>query len=127
VRIRIDSTQSSLLTEPRLAQDLLDAAKRYHDLGHWWCEIFLLMPDHVHALLRFKTEPGMAVVIGNWKRGTARFQGVRWQNNFFDHRVRGAAEVIEKWDYIRRNPVVKGLCAPEAEWPHLWTAGRGIN
>jgi putative transposase len=124
VRIRIDAAQVNFLTEPSLSKNLIDAAKRYHELGRWWCEIFLLMPDHIHTLLRFRSEPGMAVVVGNWKRGTARFQDVHWQNNFFDHRIRNKAEAGEKYGYIRRNPVIKGLCAVEGDWPHSWSAGR---
>ena len=82
--------------------------------------MFLLMPDHAHALLAFPREPGMSVVLRNWKRGAARLQGVRWQENYFDHRIRSKAEAQEKWLYIRRNPVVKGLCSKEEDWPHWW-------
>ena len=125
VRIRVATGQTVSLTEANLPAELLQAAKRYHELGHWWCELFLLMPDHVHALLRFPRDPGMAVVIGNWKRGTARFQGVKWQKNFFDHRIRDRVEADKKWRYIRLNPVVKQLCAKEEDWPHCWIPNEG--
>lgn len=121
VRLRVDKEQETLLTEPSLAASLLKSAARYHSAGHWWCELFLLMPDHVHALLAFPREPGMSVVIRNWKRGAARLQGVLWQDNYFDHRIRNQAEAQEKWLYIRRNPVVKGLCTTEEVWPHWWS------
>ena len=121
VRIRLAPEQSAQLTDSRLSAELIEAAKRYHKLGHWWCELFLLMPDHVHALLRFPREPGIAAVLSNWKRGTARFQGMRWQDNFFDHRIRNKAEASEKWRYIRLNPVVTKLCAGEDDWSHWWS------
>ena len=73
VRIRVLPTQSMALTAPELASQLLDAAQRYHDLGHWWCELFLLMPEHLHVIAAFPSEPGMSEVVRNWKRGTARF------------------------------------------------------
>jgi len=79
------------------------------------------MPDHLHALLSFPREPGMSVVIRNWKRGTARFQEVSWEDNYFDHRLRNLAEEQKTWWYIRRNPVVKDLCGSEEEWPHWWS------
>lgn len=79
------------------------------------------MPDHVHALLAFPRESGMSVVVRNWKRGAARIQGVHWQDNFFDHRIRSKAAAQEKWLYIRRNPVVKGLCAGEEVGPCRWS------
>ena len=121
VRLRSDPAQSSLI-EPELARLLLDAVARYHALGHWWCELFLLMPDHAHAIMSFPREPGMTITVRNWKRGTKRFQRVQWQEGFFDHRLRSDEEADEKWHYIRRNPVVKNLCATEDDWPWWWSA-----
>ena len=121
VRVRVHAEQHPPLTVPKLADDLLEAARRYHDLDRWWCELFLLMPDHLHAMLVFPSEPGMALVMRDWKRGTARFQGVNWQDNFFDHRIRNHKERDETWLYIRRNPVVKGLCSDVEMWPWWWS------
>jgi putative transposase len=121
VRLRAGQAQSSLI-EPGLGRLLLDAARRYHDLGHWWCELFLLMPDHAHAILSFPAEPGMTVTIRNWKRGTKRFQEVEWQEGFFDHRLRTQEEANEKWHYIRRNPAAKNLCDTDDAWPWWWSA-----
>jgi hypothetical protein len=80
------------------------------------------MPDHLHALLVFPREAGMSTAIRNWKRAMARLHGIKWQSNYFDHRIRDDKERRETWDYIRRNPVAKGLCASEAEWPFWWSA-----
>ena len=121
VRIRVDVAQRSSLVEPSLAQDLLAAARRYHESAKWWCELFVLMPDHLHAVLAFPRETGMAATIRNWKRGTARYQGVLWQENFFDHRLRSEKDRAETWHYIRRNPVAKGLCVDEDSWPWWWS------
>ena len=120
VRVRIAPECAMALTAPDLASKLLKSAVDYHIQSRWWCELFLLMPDHLHALLAFPRDPGMAVVVRNWKRGAARMQGVRWQDNFFDHRIRSKAEAQEKWLYIRLNPVVKGLCVKMEDWPYWW-------
>jgi putative transposase len=122
IRLRVDSAQAAALIEPALGIQLLLAAKRYHDLGHWWCELFLLMPDHTHAILGFPASAGMSKTVRQWKRGTARFQKVQWQDGYFDHRLRSEGESQEKWGYIRRNPVVKGLSRNEDEWPWWWSA-----
>jgi putative transposase len=121
IRLRATTTQSSLI-EPALGRDLLTAVRRYHDLGHWWCELFLLMPDHAHAILAFSCVPGMTITLRNWKRGTKRFQRVDWQEGFFDHRLRDEKETTETWHYIRRNPVIKKLCAGEDAWPWWWSS-----
>ena len=121
VRIRAAAEQSPELVDAKLAPELLAAVQRYHEAGHWWCKLCLLMPDHLHAMLAFPDPGEMATVIRNWKRGVARFQGVRWQENFFDHRLRNGAEEDECWTYIRFNPVVKKLCRDEDAWPHWWS------
>jgi len=74
------------------------------------------MPDHIHALLSFPKDMVMSQVIADWKRYQSRQRGIRWQNNFFDHRIRNTAEYLEKASYIRNNPVVKGLCETPEEW-----------
>ena len=122
IRIRVADEQSVPVTDPAISSKLLASARDYHGSGRWWCELFLLMPDHLHAIIAFPREPGMPVVIRNWKRAAARLQSVRWQENFFDHRLRHLGEGREKWLYIRRNPVVKGLCPVEEDWPYWWSS-----
>jgi REP element-mobilizing transposase RayT len=127
IRIRVGAQQSTPLITPILANDLLQAAKRYHKMDRWWCDLILLMPDHLHALLVFPRAPGMSTCLRNWKRGTARFQQVDWQYNFFDHRMRDKKECNETWHYIRRNPVVKGLCVDEEQWAWWWSGSLGVG
>ncbi len=75
------------------------------------------MPDHLHALISFPPLSGMRIVVGRWKAWQTRQLGVLWQDNFFDHRIRNRREFELKADYIRQNPVVKGLCKNAADWP----------
>jgi hypothetical protein len=53
IRIRLERESAVSLTETRLARMLLDSATFYHQQTTWHCHLFLLMPDHLHALLRF--------------------------------------------------------------------------
>lgn len=122
VRIRVSLEQVTLLTDEKLGAELLTAVRRYHELGRWWCRLVVLMPDHLHALVSFpENEAGLAGTVRDWKRGTARFQGVRWQDNFFDHRLRSEKEADEAWIYIANNPVVKGLVARAEDWRWQWS------
>ena len=116
IRIRI-GPGSQHLTEPAVAKALLDSVRFYSEKRRWHFSIFLLMPDHLHALFAFPADKRMASVIGDWKRWHALHSGVQWQENFFDHRIRTDAEWDEKFRYVRNNPVVKGLCARAADWP----------
>lgn len=122
IRIRAEPSQEPSLTHQALSGDLLASARRYHGCQRWWCNLILLMPDHLHALLVFPEEKGLAQTIRDWKRGVARCHGVRWQSNFFDHRIRNDRSGTQKWAYIRNNPVAKGLCACADDWPHWWSA-----
>jgi REP element-mobilizing transposase RayT len=124
LRLRAEPAQGVALSDPGLAPQLIEAARRYHELGRWWCELFLLMPDHLHAIIAFPADPGMSETIRNWKRGTARFQRVAWQENYFDHRIRNDAELGETWHYIHRNPVAKSLCVHVDDWPWSWSPDR---
>jgi REP element-mobilizing transposase RayT len=112
------------LTQPPVATGLLDVARFYHDSGRWHLELFVLMPDHLHAIVGFPRGVAMTDVFKAWKRYAAQQFGIEWQVGFFDHRLRNDAEVTEKHDYIRQNPVRKRLCQRPEEWPHQlrWTS-----
>ena len=116
IRIRVER-DSVRLTQPKIAAALLDSVKFYATKRRWHFAIFLMMPDHLHALLASPADKPVSDVIGDWKRWHTLRTGVRWQENYFDHRIRTDAEWDEKFRYIRNNPVVKGLCEKPADWP----------
>jgi putative transposase len=76
----------------------------------WFAHVFLLMPDHVHALLSFSsTTISMRKTISQWKPWTAKQFSICWQRDFFEHRLRNDENWREKADYILANPVRAGL------------------
>ena len=109
---------STPLTEASLAATLLESARRNHERRRWWVHLFLLMPDHWYALLSFGRNASMSRIVGDWKKYHAWYNGVVWQEGYFDHRLRNhLAEFEAKQAYIRHNPVAKGLCATADAWP----------
>jgi len=110
---------------PLLAADrparLWESARWRMERGLWWPRLFLLMPDHLHMMASFPRARGMGRVVRDWKHWTAHELGIAWQRDFFDHRIRNAAEYEEKAHYIRMNPVRRDLVATAKEWPHVWT------
>ena len=116
IRIRCREDNIASLVTPETATALLESARFYCANGRWYVHLFLLMPDHLHALISFHREDRMSAVIGDWKRFQSLRLGIRWQEGFFDHRIRNDKEFIEKAMYIRRNPVVRALCRCEADW-----------
>jgi putative transposase len=99
---------------------VLDAMKFNHERFVWHCRMCLLMPDHLHAIISFPREPGMATTVKNWKKFVAGEHGVSWQRDFFDHRLRDDHELEEKTSYILMNPVRKGLCERAEDWEWVY-------
>jgi putative transposase len=121
IRIALDrEKEQKALTEPTLAPAVLDSANFYEAKMRWRITLFLLMPDHLHALLSFAHDKSMSEVIRDWKRFHTRRSGVSWQEGYFDHRLRAderGTQLSVKMNYIRQNPVAAGLCARADEWP----------
>jgi len=89
IRIALDrEKEQRALTIPPLAQAILDSATFYEAKMRWHITLFLLMPDHLHALLSFARDESMSEVIRDWKRFHTRRNGVLWQEGYFDHRLR---------------------------------------
>ena len=121
IRIRVDRKKDQRpLIDPPLAQAILDSARFYEAKMRWHITLFLLMPDHVHAVLSFARDESMSEVIRGWKRFHKRANGVLWQEGYFDHRLRAderGTQLSTKLNYIRQNPVVAGFCARAEDWP----------
>ena len=100
-------------------REIIDAARFRQKRGDWFLYLFLVMPDHIHLLAHFPPDKDMMAVIADFKRYLSTAHHIRFQRDFFDTRIRDAAHFAEKWDYIVRNPVRRGLCATPREWPHV--------
>jgi REP element-mobilizing transposase RayT len=108
--------RAGCMTRPTVGDAVLAAMRFNHERFVWHCRLCLLMPDHLHAIIAFPREPGMATAIKNWKKFVAGKHGVDWQRDFFDHRLRDHHELDEKTSYILMNPVRKGLCERPEDW-----------
>jgi putative transposase len=106
------------LCRPAIAHILFKAARFYEQRHEWYPHLLLLMPDHIHLLASFGPDAGMKNVVQRWKRYTAKHADVRWQRDFFDHRLRSEESFDEKAAYILRNPVRAGFVNKEEDWPY---------
>ena len=108
------------LTEPIIAEASFDGMKVYQEQRNWWVHFALLMPDHLHMLVSFSAQVIMEKVVADWKQYQARFLNIDWQRDFYDHRIRSEEQFVEKYEYIRMNPVRKGLVATPEDWQYVW-------
>jgi REP element-mobilizing transposase RayT len=110
------------LALPDVGKALLESVSYRRELGHWHPFLFLLMPDHCHALVSFPQERSIVRTVADWKHWTATRHGVEWQIDFFDHRLRDEESFSEKAAYIAQNPVRAGLVSDATAWPYVWRA-----
>ena len=104
----------------KVGTDALKSIRHYNEKQKWFCHLALLMPDHVHFILSFPDIASFSPVIGDWKRWLTIRHKVRWQENFFDHRLRRDENFNQKADYILHNPVRAGFVAKPEDWPYIW-------
>jgi putative transposase len=82
IRIALDrEKEQRALIDPPLAEGILDSAKFYETKLRWHVTLFLLMPDHLHAILSFVRDQAMSDVIRDWKRFHTRINHVFWQED----------------------------------------------
>jgi REP element-mobilizing transposase RayT len=81
------------------------------------------MPDHVHLIASCpERAKNMQVVLSKRKEWTAKSFKIKWQRDFFEHRLRGDEGFDLKADYIRANPVRAGLVSNADDWPYVFVA-----
>lgn len=114
-----------LLRDARCASIVADAIRHFdgerYDL-HAWC----VMPNHAHVLLTLHDDSLPTSVAGSWKKFSGRRineamgqSGAFWQEEGFDHLVRGPNSFDRICGYIWDNPGKAGL----VDWP--WAGGAG--
>ncbi len=113
---------------------VLDAV-RYWDGRKWKIYAAVVMRDHVHVLAQpMALSEGSSINLGEILHSIKSFsahqinklraaRGPFWQQESYDRIVRDEAEFLEKWQYIRNNPVKQGLAANPEEYPWLFERG----
>ena len=99
----------------------------------YYLHVAVVMPDHVHLI----ATPGwqqdvfctpLRVILGKIKGASSREvnkllgrTGPLWQQESFDHELRRDESLAQKAEYVRQNPVRKGLVTRPEDYPWLWT------
>ena len=113
---------NQLATEP-MAAALFETVRHRQAQWLWWPHVFLLMPDHLHALISFPPAgKPLRLIVCQWKEWTAKTLGLCWQRDFFEHRLRHDESRREKAGYILENPVRKKLVTRPEDWPYVYFA-----
>ncbi len=98
------------------------------------CVGFVVMPDHVHAVVWFPVPNQLSVFVQQWKRLSSHHVGqlvhrklIRyaekignndpfWQAKYYSFNLYNEDKVREKLTYMHENPVRAGLVARSCDW-----------
>jgi len=111
--------------------DILVEALHHDDGTRYELHAYVVMPDHVHAILmplrRGKGTVPLSEIMKALKGATAHRinaalgrRGRLWQDESYDRIIRHAKEYRQKLRYIQNNPVRAGLVDRADEWPWTW-------
>jgi len=111
---------SCSLAKETVANIVADALRHFdgarYDLGAW-----VVMPNHVHALVAPKQGHDLGAILHSWKSFTANQinkqlgrSGPLWQHESYDHIVRNEEALLRITEYIERNPEKAGIAVAQA-------------
>jgi REP element-mobilizing transposase RayT len=125
-----DGYGACLLRDARIARTVETTLLRF-DGERYRLLAWVIMPNHVHALI--ETIPGwpLSSTLHAWKSYTAKAanrilgrSGAFWQAEYFDRAIRDERHLADAVEYIHNNPVKAGLARWPEEWPFSSAAGR---
>jgi REP element-mobilizing transposase RayT len=101
---------SCILARPQIYR-MVEGALKFFDQIRYVLGEYVLMPNHVHALVQPLGDHELNQILHSWKTYSAkeinkiiRSKGSVWHRESFDRIVRSPAQLARIEDYIRDNP-----------------------
>ena len=115
--------KQNILPTERMAGLLVDVPLHYRQKQNYLLHEFVVMPDHFHLLItpQESLERAMQLIKGGFSFRAKREVGFSheiWQPSFYDRRVRDAEEYFAFREYIRQNPLKRGLAAKAEDYQY---------
>jgi putative transposase len=117
--------RKNLLQSERMALLLLDLFNENRRKGRFSLHEFVIMPNHFHLLItpaeNVSLEKAVQFIKGGFSFRAGReleMRGDIWQKSFTSHRVNSREDYEKHREYIRENPVLRGLCASPELFPY---------
>ena len=127
------SKGSRVLSRPQAAE-IVEAAISYFQQVRYALHAWVVMPDHVHAVMTPSEGQEMSKILHSWKSFTANRinnlfgrSGRLWQEESFDHVIRSEEDLLKFIAYTEDNPVNAGLCDAPEDWPFGSARFRGMS
>ena len=122
----ITSHRAPIFRREAAANLLIDTLAHYRDQRKYLLHEFVIMPDHIHALLTPSPEISLERAMQFIKGGFSfRLKcGPMWQASFSNHRVRDFEDYARHREYIRLNPVRARLARRSEDYPYSSAGGK---
>ena len=104
------------------ARLLIEVLLGYRDQGKYFLHEFVVMPDHVHALLTpaaaLSLERAVQFIKGGLSYRLRKAEKIQvWQESFTNHRIRDVGDYARHCEYVRMNPVRARMVRDAAAYP----------
>jgi putative transposase len=121
----------NILQSYRMAGLFVNVLLHHRRRGKYLLHEFVVMPDHFHLLITpLETlERSMQLIKGGFSfraRKELGFAHEIWQPSYYDRRVRDLEEYFSFREYIRRNPVKRGMAENPERYPYC-SAGPEVH
>jgi putative transposase len=119
----------NILQSVRMGELLIDVLYSYRTQGKFLLHDFVVMPDHLHAII----SPSVPIKkAGQFIKGGFSFRAKKelgylhnvWQPGFHDHRIRNFDEYCVYKRYVAFNPVKRGLVIAPEEFQYSSSSGK---
>jgi REP element-mobilizing transposase RayT len=114
------------LPAPAITETLYRILDELHGSGDFCVVAATVMPDHIHMLGTLGFRLSLPRIVGKIKArtgGALEKQGLKWQENFYEHRLRPEDELESYVLYAFLNPYRAKIISPEQSWPCWWRWG----
>jgi len=95
---------------------IVDDSIKYFNEDRYILDSWVIMPNHVHVLLKPINNYTVQNIVGSWKSYTANLinkqiesNGQLWAHESYDHIVRSVEEFLHIRNYIANNPQKAGI------------------
>jgi len=108
----LDNGYGECILDRREVRSLVENSLRFFNGSRYDLDEFIVLPNHVHALVKPLAPNSLSEIIHSWKSFTSHKinevlgrGGTVWQKESFDHIVRSPEQLQRIRDYIRDNSV----------------------
>ncbi len=131
-----------MLESPEMRDKLIEILSKKLSRYQGICSGFVVMPDHVHAIVWFRKPGELSLFMKSWKQTSSLilkkmlrgifpkyaekipYEEAFWQPKYYAFNLYTEKKASEKLDYMHRNPVTARLVERAIDWK--WSSARHL-